>query len=104
MTTRGRIAHEIEKMGLKLNIVIWCESIELKKAAVQAGLGVGLFYRGSAESGLREGYFKVIEIPRLKEINISYYVIYRKKIPLFANGRDFLTFSHQLSKAPMSPV
>jgi hypothetical protein len=26
-------------MALKLNIVIWCESIELKKAAVQAGLG-----------------------------------------------------------------
>ena len=31
-------------MALKLNIVIWCESIELKKAAVQAGLGVELFY------------------------------------------------------------
>jgi hypothetical protein len=45
-------------MGLELTIVIWCESIELKKAAVQAGLGVGLFYRGSAESGLKEGYFR----------------------------------------------
>ena len=66
-------------MGLKLNIVIWCESIELKKAAVLADLGVGLFYRGSAESGLREGYFKVIDIPRLKEINITYSVIYGKE-------------------------
>lgn len=103
MTTRGRIAQEIERMGLKLNIVIWCESIELKKAAVQAGLGVGLFYRGSAESGLREGYFKVIEIPRLKGINITYYVIYRKEIPLSANGRDFLTFSRQWSRTPMTP-
>jgi DNA-binding transcriptional LysR family regulator len=102
MTTRGRIAQEIERLGLKLNIVIWCESIELKKAAVQAGLGVGLFYRGSAESGLREGYFKIIEIPRLKEINITYYVLYRKEIPLSANGRDFLTFSRQWSRTPMT--
>jgi DNA-binding transcriptional LysR family regulator len=102
MTTRGRIAQEIARMGLKLNVVIWCESIELKKAAVQAGLGVGLFYRGSAESGLREGYFKVIEIPRLKEINITYYVIYRKETPLSANGRDFLTFSRKgsITRAP----
>lgn len=102
MTTRGRIAQEIERLGLKLNIVIWCESIELKKAAVQAGLGLGLFYRGSAESGLREGYFKVIEIPRLKEINITYYVIHRKEIPLSANGRDFLTFARQWSNTPMT--
>jgi DNA-binding transcriptional LysR family regulator len=102
MTTRGRIAHEIERMGLKLNVVIWCESIELKKAAVQAGLGVGLFYRGSAESGLREGYFKVIEIPRLKEINITYYIIYRREIPPSVNARDFLTFSRKgsISRAP----
>jgi DNA-binding transcriptional LysR family regulator len=95
MTTRGRIAQDIERMGLKLNVVIWCESIELKKAAVQAGLGVGLFYRGSAESGLREGYFRVIEIPRLKEINITYYIIYRREIPLSVNARDFLTFSRK---------
>ena len=102
MTTRGRIAQEIERMGLELNVVIWCESIELKKAAVQAGLGVGLFYRGSAESGLREGYFKVIEIPRLKEIDITYYIIYRKDTPLSANGRDFLTFSRKgsITRAP----
>ncbi len=61
-TTRGRIAQEIERMGLKLNI----------------------------------------EIPRLKEINITYYVIYRKEIPLSANGRDFLTFSRQWSRTPMT--
>jgi DNA-binding transcriptional LysR family regulator len=98
MTTRGRIAQEIEKMGLHLNVVIWCESVELKKAAVQAGLGAGLFYRGSAESGLREGYFKIIGIPRLKEIDITYYVIYRKGTRLSTNGRDFLTFARQWSE------
>jgi DNA-binding transcriptional LysR family regulator len=98
MTTRGRIAQEIEKMGLKLNIVIWCESVELKKAAVQAGLGIGLFYRGSAESGLREGYFKAIEISRLKEIKITCFVIYRNGIRLSPNRRDLLTLLRQRLK------
>jgi len=98
MTTRGRIAQEIEKMGLKLNIVIWCESVELKKAAVQAGLGVGLFYRGSAESGLREGYFKAIEISRLKEIKITCFVIYRNGIRLSPNRQDLLTLLRQRLK------
>jgi len=98
MTTRGRIAQEIEKMGLKLNIVVLCESVELKKAAVQAGLGVGLFYRGSAESGLREGYFKAIEISRLKEIKITCFVIYRNGIRLSPNRRDLLTLLRQRLK------
>jgi DNA-binding transcriptional LysR family regulator len=65
-------------MGLKLNVVMWCDSVDPIKEYVQAGLGVGLFYRGSAEAGLREGYFKVIEIPRLKDIRVTYFVIYRK--------------------------
>ena len=54
MTAGGRIAQEIERMGLNLNVVMWCESVDIKKESVQAGLGVGLFYRGSAEAGLKE--------------------------------------------------
>ena len=58
MNTEGHITDKIKKLGLHLNVVMWCESIDLIKTAVQAGLGVGLFYRGSAEAGLRQGYFK----------------------------------------------
>ena len=98
----GRIAEEIEKIGLKLNVVMWCDSVEPIKEYVQAGLGVGLFYRGSAEAGLREGYFKVIEIPRLKDIRVTYFVIYRKGIPLSTNGQDLLTRLRQWSKKPIA--
>src|SRR6185295_13788029 len=76
MTEGARIAREVEKLGFKLNVVMWCESVEIKKESVQAGLGVGLFYRGSAEAGLQEGYFKLIEIPRLREIKITCFAIY----------------------------
>jgi DNA-binding transcriptional LysR family regulator len=98
MTKEGRIAEELEKLRLKLNVIMWCESIDLKKAAVQGGLGVGLFYRGSAEAGLREGYFRRIEIPRLKEINITCFVIHRKGISLSSNGRDLLTILRRCRK------
>lgn len=101
MTKGGRIAEEIDRMQLKLNVVMWCESIELKKAAVEAGLGVGLFYSGSAAAGLREGYFKVIEVPRLKDINVTCYVVYRKSIRLSTNGRELLTLLRHWSKKPI---
>jgi DNA-binding transcriptional LysR family regulator len=91
MTTEGRIAEEIKKIGLRLNVVMWCESIDLKKAAVQAGLGVGLFYRGSAEAGLRQGYFKTINMPWLKDIKIVCYVIYRRGIQLSPHQLSFLS-------------
>jgi LysR family transcriptional regulator, cys regulon transcriptional activator len=90
MTTGGRIAEELRKIGLRLNVVMWCESVDLKKAAVQAGIGIGLFYRGSAEAGLRQGYFKMIEMPWLKDINIACYVIYRKATRLSPNLLSFL--------------
>ena len=98
MTTGGRIAEELRKIGLRLNVVMWCESVDLKKAAVQAGLGVGLFYRGSAEAGLRQGYFKTIEIPCLKDINIACFVIYRKGIRLTPNLLSFLSLLRHSSK------
>jgi DNA-binding transcriptional LysR family regulator len=98
MTTAGRIAEEIKKIGLRLNVVVWCESVDLKKAAVQAGLGVGLFYRGSAEAGLRQGYFKTIEIPWLKDINIACFVIYRKTTRPSANLLTFLALLRHYSK------
>jgi DNA-binding transcriptional LysR family regulator len=101
MTTQGRIADEIKRIGLHLNVVMWCESIDLKKAAVQAGLGVGLFYRGSAEAGLRQGYFKALEMPWLRDIKIACYVIYRKGVRLSPDLVSLLSLlRHSSKRAP----
>jgi DNA-binding transcriptional LysR family regulator len=98
MTAGGRIAQEIERMGLNLNVVMWCESVDIKKESVQAGLGVGLFYRGSAEAGLKDGYFKAIEIPRLENIKITCFAIYRKGMDISPYRRDLLTVLRQWSR------
>jgi len=102
MTTEGRIAEEIKKIGLHLNVVMWCESVDLKKAAVQAGLGVGLFYRGSAEAGLRQGYFKALEMPRLKDIKIDCYVAYRKGVRLSPDLLSLLSLLRHSSKQALA--
>lgn len=102
MTMEGRIAEEIQKIGLHLNVVMWCESVDLKKAAVQAGLGVGLFYRGSAEAGLRQGYFKALEIPRLKDIKITCYVAYRKGVRLSPDLISLLSLLRHSSKQTLA--
>ena len=98
MTTDGRIADEIKKIGLCLNVVMWCESVDLKRAAVEAGLGVGLFYRGSAEAGLRQGYFKALEIPKLENIKITCYVIYQRGAHVSPNLNSFLSLLRRSSK------
>jgi DNA-binding transcriptional LysR family regulator len=102
MTTEGRIAEEIKKIGLHLNVVMWCESVDLKKAAVQAGLGVGLFYRGSAEAGLRQGYFKALEMPRLRDIKIDCYVAYRKGVRLSPDLVSLLSLLRHSSKQTLA--
>lgn len=88
--TVGRIVEEINKMGIKLNVVIRSESVDLGKEFVRGGLGIGLFYRGSAEAGLRDGSFKIIKIPRLKGIRIDCFIIYKKGTPLSGDGSNFL--------------
>src|SRR5215470_1792898 len=89
MTAKGRIAQEIERMGLHLNVVMWCESVDIKKESVQAGLG--------------EGYFKAIEIPGLKNIKITCFAIYRKGMDLSPNRKDLLTLLRQWSSKSDRP-
>jgi DNA-binding transcriptional LysR family regulator len=98
MMTGGRIAQEISNLGLRLNVVLWCESIELEKESVRAGLGLGLFYRGSAEAGIKEGYFKLVGIRQLKDIKIPCFVIYKKGERLSSQGQSLLALLRQWVK------
>jgi DNA-binding transcriptional LysR family regulator len=88
--TGGTIAKRLAEIGIKLNPAIMCSSSEAVRSAVQSAVGIGLFFRDSVESGLREGYLKTIEIPRLKEIHVQFYTISRKGTPLSPYANDFL--------------
>jgi LysR family transcriptional regulator, low CO2-responsive transcriptional regulator len=91
----SKSVRKIEEKGIQLNIVIQCESSDSVKSAVEAGLGVGLLYRGSVELGLRSGYFKAITLPELQSVDVKCYLIYRKGESLSMNAQYFLSIVNQ---------
>ena len=97
----GRIAKELQRIGLKLNIVAECHSSEVVRAGVRAGLGLGFFFRDTIDHELKQRYLKAVEIPCLKEIDANCFIIYRKGVPLSANAQDFLTLLRQWRGKPI---
>ena len=91
----SKSVRQLEEKGIQLNIVMQCESSDAVKSAVEAGLGVGLLYRGSVELALRSGYFKPITIPELQNLDVKCYLIYRKGESLSTNASDFLSVLKQ---------
>ena len=90
-----RICNQIEEeLGIKLNIVLECESVEAVKAAVKAGIGMGFQYRDAIESELRSGHLSEICIPILKRLRINWFILRKKDNHLSNNARDFLTLLH----------
>ncbi len=97
----GRVAKLLEETGVKLNIVMECDSHDAVKAAVQSGLGVGFFYRDNVALGLKEGYLKTLIIPLLKQRDVKRFIIYRRGAHLSRNTTDFLAF---LRRWPVKPT
>lgn len=86
-----RIASQIERqLGIKLNIVLECESVEAIKAAVNANIGIGFLYRDTVELDLRHGYLRKINMPPLKKLDAKWYILYKKGGAFSPNAKDFL--------------
>jgi DNA-binding transcriptional LysR family regulator len=97
LRTGGRIATELERVGVKLrNIVMQCDTLEVKRAAVQSGVGVGFFYRDTVELALNKGLLKAIEIPRVEEMNVECSIVYRQRAILSPNAQDFVALLRSL--------
>jgi DNA-binding transcriptional LysR family regulator len=100
MRTGGRIAKQLELNGLKLNVVMQCESSEVVKSAVQSGVGLGLLYLDIVRPGLRAGFLKHVEIPGLDRIDVKCSIIYKKGYSLSADAQEFLTLLRRFHRRP----
>lgn len=90
-----RICNQVEEqLGIKLNIILECESVEAVKAAVKAGLGMGFQYRDTIQSDLRSGHLNDISIPLLKTLRVNWFILYRRHNELSKNAKDFLAILH----------
>ena len=81
---------QIESEGLRLNILMECESGQAVKIAVMKGMGIGILYRDSVESEIEAGSLKALKIAGLKRINGKSFIVYRAGQPLSQNAHDFL--------------
>jgi DNA-binding transcriptional LysR family regulator len=92
-----QILKQVERRGLRLNIVVYCELPEAIKAAVRAGIGLGVSYRDIVEPDLRGGDLKAIDVPELKT-SINSFIIYHKERPLSFPAQEFLTLLREWSQ------
>jgi DNA-binding transcriptional LysR family regulator len=86
----GKILRPITRTGIKLNIVMECDSLETVLAAVRNDMGVGVLYRDIAEPGLRKGDLRPIEIPMLNQLKIFCYIAYARSTSLSQEAKGFL--------------
>ena len=77
-----------ERLGVKLNIAMRCESPDAVKTAVKAGIGVGILFEDFVKSDIRKGMFKLVKIHGV-DLTTSSFIIYRKDLPLSPAARRF---------------
>ena len=89
-STSESLLREVEKQGLRLNIVMRCESPEAVKTAVRNGIGLGILHADTVQSEIKKGDLKVLKLSDLMLEGESW-LIYRRDRPLSALAQAFLT-------------
>jgi len=91
--------------GLKLNILMECESAEGIKQGVMKGTGLGFLYRNHLASEIKRGELKIVKIIGLEKVDSYSYIIYRKDKILSPHAQSFLDLLLKLRdrKTPGTP-
>jgi DNA-binding transcriptional LysR family regulator len=99
MNTEGHITDRNQETGFAPQCSDVVRIHRSNKDRCPGGPGCRALLSRQCRSGLRQGYFKALEMPMLKDIKIACYVIYRKGIRLSPNLLSFLSLIRRSSKA-----
>jgi len=88
------ILKQIEEQGLTPKVVMKCDSYFAVKAAVKAGIGVGILFRDMVEPEVKRREVKVIRVTNL-ETDTDSFVIFAKDRPLSREAQQFLVLLRQ---------
>lgn len=88
------ILKQIEEQGLTPKVVMKCDSSLAVKAAVKAGVGIGILFRDMVEAEVKRRELKVIRVTNL-EMDTGSFVIYVKDRPLSPEAQQFLLLLRQ---------
>jgi DNA-binding transcriptional LysR family regulator len=82
---------------------MYCESSDAVKAAVKAGMGVGVVYRDLAQNEIDRGEVKVLQVRGLV-MHSNSYIIYPRDKTLSADAQEFLDLLRRQIASTKQPV
>jgi DNA-binding transcriptional LysR family regulator len=91
----GTLEKVLMNLGYTMNVAVRCEASGAVKAAVRLGMGVGILYRDAVASRVAKGNLRVINVPELKQMKATSFIIYDKRKPLSAMAQEFLQILHE---------
>jgi DNA-binding transcriptional LysR family regulator len=93
-----QFCNDLRSQGVTTTIALSVETPDAMKAAVKAGMGLGVFFREHVEQDIKRGSLKIINIPEMKfNWKFSTYIIYHKERSLSLYATNFLTLLRQWS-------
>lgn len=90
-----QLLDQFERQGLRLNILMRCDTANAVKIAVMNGLGLGLLYEGHVRNEIATGQLKIIKIRRLKRALMQSFILYKAATLLSPIAADFLELLRQ---------
>jgi len=90
--TRSSILTELLKRGFSPKIAVECDSPEAVRAAVHAGMGVGILHEESVQCNFVAGEAKKLRVPELEELEFYSYITFDRRKPLAPIAQQFLDF------------
>ena len=94
----GRIENMLASRGYMMNFAFRCEMSQSVKAAVRAGLGIGIVYQNAIATPLANGSLKLVNVPELKEMGMKSVIAYDGRKPLSSIAAEFLALLHKETK------
>jgi DNA-binding transcriptional LysR family regulator len=90
---------QMQRAGVRPNVVMRAESVEAVKNAVREGSGIGMLYRDNVRSEVESGEVQVIRIAGL-DMRVASFIIYARRGRFSAAARAFLKLLRQRRRDP----
>jgi DNA-binding transcriptional LysR family regulator len=85
----AQFVRRLKDRGVKLKVVMRCESPEAVKVAVSRGMGVGILFKDVISDSLKKGEFRELTLP-IEGLDGKSFIVYHMTRPLSPIAQDFL--------------
>jgi DNA-binding transcriptional LysR family regulator len=94
----SRLESVLVSQGYKMNFAVRCDASHPVKAAVRAGLGIGITYRNAIATALAKRSLKLVNVPELKEMEMKSVIAYDGRKLLSSIAQEFLALLRERAK------